>query len=172
VLLVRYTDMQCELTPGGWQAFQAVLAALDAVAQKHSVPLAAVAMRVVLDIAAVAAVIVGTHLDDKKQNEHLAGNLAVFTLTLDQADRKAIAAAQEGLTPLPGDCGDEYRYPSHVLGEYLELDQEEREEQEALKATIAKGERVEKSSGSPWEPICVSLVEGCGHRGKVRRRSE
>lgn len=93
---------------GGWSRFQSLLAVLDEVAQRHGATLANVATRWVLDHAAVAGAIVGVRLGER---EHRAGSLATLALTLDADDRAAIDAAVAGLTPPPGDCGDEYRVP-------------------------------------------------------------
>ncbi|KAK8065517.1 hypothetical protein PG997_012264 [Apiospora hydei] len=86
---------------GGWATFQRVLRCLASVAQKHGVPIAAVATRWVLDIPVVSAVIVACGGPNSTWRPSL--------FALDDADREAIAEAQRGLTDIPGDCGDEYR---------------------------------------------------------------
>ena len=96
---------------GGWGAFQQLLRRIDEVATKHGVPMAAVASRAVLDHEAVAAIIVGTRLS---KSAHIEDTLAVFELTLDDEDRKALAKGRAYLKPLPGDCGDEYRKPPYL----------------------------------------------------------
>ena len=93
---------------GGWGPFQALLGALAPIARKHGVSLSNVASRWVLDHEAVAATIIGARLGE---NEHRADNLAVFDVQLDAEDRAAIAEATALLTPIGGDCGDEYRKP-------------------------------------------------------------
>lgn len=93
---------------GGWSVFQGLLHAAHAVAQKHAVSLATVASRWVLDQLGVAGVIVGARLG---QSAHLADTARVFACTLDDDDRQRIAVAQAACTPIPGDCGDEYRTP-------------------------------------------------------------
>lgn len=143
---------------GGWSPFQAVLRALDAIAKKHGVSIAAVAMRWVLDIPSVKAVIVGARLTAQSR-EYAERNLLVFQFALDEADRRVIAEAQEGLRDVPGDCGDEYRRAPYLtaagdLSHHVKEADEAREVREA----IAKGKRVEYLTGSKWEPICVSLA--------------
>lgn len=94
---------------GGWGLFQELLGALAAVAQKHKVSIANVAVRSVLDRPAVAGVIVGCRLGVA---QHIASNRRVFDLRLDEEDRSRIAAVtQKGcdLFERIGDCGDEYR---------------------------------------------------------------
>ncbi|MGH7804242.1 MAG: aldo/keto reductase [Candidatus Binatia bacterium] len=94
---------------GGWEHFQGLLAALDAVARKHGVTIAAVAMRAILDRPAVGGVIFGTRLGE---SEHLRENAKVASLVLDDEDRLRIEAASAGardLMAVIGDCGDEYR---------------------------------------------------------------
>ncbi|OHW98203.1 aldo keto reductase [Colletotrichum incanum] len=138
---------------GGWAPFQRVLKAVAGVARKHGVPVAAVAMRWVLDIPVVKAVIIGARLSTES-GKYMAGNLAAFGFSLDDADRAAIAEAQEALTDIPGDCGDEYRRPPFLtasgdLGDHIK----ERNERRKIEEAIASGHRVEYHSGSKWEPI-------------------
>ncbi|MBD3883215.1 aldo/keto reductase [Phormidium tenue FACHB-886] len=96
-------------TWGGWQLFQALLAALNSIAQRHNVSIANVAVRYVLDQPAVGGVIVGARLGIA---EHLQDNARVFDLTLDAEDYaqlEAIGAQSRDLFQVIGDCGDEYR---------------------------------------------------------------
>ncbi|KAL0943398.1 endoribonuclease L-PSP [Colletotrichum truncatum] len=139
---------------GGWAAFQHVLKAVATVARKHGVSIAAVAMRWVLDIPVVKAVIIGARLT-KESGVYAASKLAVFGFSLDDDDRALIAKAQEMLKDLPGDCGDEYRRPPFLtaagdLSDHIKESDEMREVEDA----IAAGKRVEYHSGSKWEPIC------------------
>ncbi|BEJ12320.1 hypothetical protein CspHIS471_0207800 [Cutaneotrichosporon sp. HIS471] len=137
---------------GGWKPFQALIESLAKIAAKHTVPLSAVATRYVLQQPGVAAVIVGSRLDAS----NIEANRAVFSFTLDATDLAAIAAAQDELTALPEDCGDEYRYPpfltasgdlSHHLSEDDDVHRKE------VERVIAADGRIEVSSGSPYEPI-------------------
>ncbi len=93
---------------GGWEVFQDLLHAVDAVARRHRVSIANVACRWVLDQPGVAGVIVGARLGE---SEHLDDNLRLFRFALSDPDRSAIEAASARLLPIPGDCGDEYRKP-------------------------------------------------------------
>ncbi|KAK1574580.1 endoribonuclease L-PSP [Colletotrichum navitas] len=141
---------------GGWAAFQGVLKAVAAVAQKHGVRVAAVAMRWVLDIPVVKAVIVGARLSEES-GKHTAGNLAVFGLSLDDEDRTAIAKAQEALADIPGDCGDEYRRAPFLtaagdLSDHVKGGDGGRRRREVEEA-VAAGGRVEYRTGSKWEPV-------------------
>ncbi len=136
---------------GGWDALQAILAALDGIAKKHRVAIANVATRWALDHPAVAAVIVGARLGE---NDHRDSNLAPFAFALDADDRRAIEKALAQTKAIPGDCGDEYRKPpfltasgdlSHHLGAMPR----------AFVATAFEGRpgRFRASSGSAFEPI-------------------
>ena len=82
---------------GGWRRFQALLHALDAVARRHRVGLASVAIRYVLDKPGVAVAIVGArdaaHLDELVQ-----------PVTLDESDRAAIASVVALASGPRGDC--------------------------------------------------------------------
>jgi aryl-alcohol dehydrogenase-like predicted oxidoreductase len=94
---------------GGWRLFQELLAALKRIADKHHVSIANVGVRYILDLPAVAGVIVGTRLSVA---EHIADNARVFNFSLDDDDRSAIDAVRgksRDLMKLIGDCGDEYR---------------------------------------------------------------
>ncbi|EON97875.1 putative endoribonuclease l-psp protein [Phaeoacremonium minimum UCRPA7] len=138
---------------GGWQAFQHLLKAAEAVAKKHNVPISAVATRWVLDIPVVKAVIVGSRLSSDSE-KYAKSNLATFSFSLDDEDRDLISEAQSGLTDIPGDCGDEYRQPPYLtaagdLSDHIKETAELRNVEQA----IAKGHRVEYRSGSKWEPI-------------------
>jgi diketogulonate reductase-like aldo/keto reductase/enamine deaminase RidA (YjgF/YER057c/UK114 family) len=135
---------------GGWAAFQGVLAAADRVAKKHKVSISNVATRWVLDHPAVAACIVGARLGE---SEHRADNLKVFGFALDNEDRAILDQSFAGTTPIPGDCGDEYRKPpyltasgdlSHHLGAIPNV----------FSATpmAQRPKRQRVSSGSVWEP--------------------
>jgi aryl-alcohol dehydrogenase-like predicted oxidoreductase/enamine deaminase RidA (YjgF/YER057c/UK114 family) len=93
---------------GGWDALQALLGAVKRVADRHRVSVANVATRWVLEQPAVAAVIVGARLGER---EHRADNARIAALALEPRDHDEIAAALEGVKPIPGDCGDEYRRP-------------------------------------------------------------
>jgi aryl-alcohol dehydrogenase-like predicted oxidoreductase/enamine deaminase RidA (YjgF/YER057c/UK114 family) len=137
---------------GGWAGFQRLLACLNAIARKHNVSLSNVASRWVLDQKAVAAIIIGARLGE---NEHRGDNLKLFAFDLDEADRAAIDQALLGLTPLNGDCGDEYRRPpfltasgdlSHHLDALPKLYQAEPMPEHRDRQRIG--------SGSVWESVC------------------
>jgi enamine deaminase RidA (YjgF/YER057c/UK114 family) len=134
---------------GGWAPFQGLLEALDGIAQKHTVSIANVASRWVLDHEAVGAVIVGARLGER---EHRADNFRVLSLDLDPDDRATIAAATATLAPIPGDCGDEYRRPpfltasgdlSHHLDAVAKI--------YAPTTVPARPKRARVDSGSIWE---------------------
>lgn len=99
----RYID-----EAGGWGPFQRLLSVLGDVARRHGVSIANVATRFILEQPAVSAVIIGARLGER---EHIQDNLRLLEFSLAAGDREAIAAAMAGLTPIPGDCGDEYRKP-------------------------------------------------------------
>ncbi len=93
---------------GGWNVLQGILTAAKAVAAKHRVSVANVAVRWVLAQEAVAAVIIGARLGE---SEHRSDNLAPFSFALDAEDRARLAEALAKARHVPGDCGDEYRRP-------------------------------------------------------------
>lgn len=72
-----------------------------------------------------------------------------------------IAQAQKELKEVPGDSGDEYRRKPFLtakgdLSDHLDKGGEEARRSRAVEEAIARGERVEASSGSPWEALAVS----------------
>lgn len=136
---------------GGWEPYQAILRAAADIARKHNVSLSNVASRWVLEHDAVAATIIGARLGE---SEHRDDNLNVFRFALDADDHAALDAAFAQTTPIPGDCGDEYRKPpfltasgdlSHHLDAIPSVYQ-------AI-AVPGKPGRLRVSSGSVWEPI-------------------
>lgn len=96
---------------GGWDALQAVLEAASAVARKHGVSISAVATRWVLDQPRVAGAIIGARLGERM---HADDTLRLFSFSLDAEDRARLDAATAATTPIPGDCGDEYRKPPYL----------------------------------------------------------
>jgi aryl-alcohol dehydrogenase-like predicted oxidoreductase len=83
---------------GGWDLFQTLLRTLDAIAKKHAVSIATVATRWVLDQKCVAGAIVGV-----RRGDHLPEHARVFSLTLDEADREALARVIAERKPIDGD---------------------------------------------------------------------
>ena len=99
----RYID-----EAGGWTPFQRLLQVLQETADRLGVSMANLASRFILEQPAVGAVIVGARLGE---SEHIASNRRLLDFSLDVEAREAIQAALNDLTPIPGDCGDEYRKP-------------------------------------------------------------
>ena len=136
---------------GGWSVLQSLLAALDAIARKHSVSIANVAARWTLDHEAVAAVIIGARLGERN---HSASNLKSFSFALDDDDRVRIAEASAAMVAISGDCGDEYRVPPFLtasgdLSHHLDAMPRAYE----AKPVEGRPERWRVSSGSAFEPI-------------------
>ncbi|MBW4024547.1 MAG: aldo/keto reductase [Proteobacteria bacterium] len=136
---------------GGWAAFQGILGAAAEIARKHGVSVANVATRWVLDHPAVAAAIIGARITER---EHRADNGRVFAFSLDASDRALLGEAFAATTPIPGDCGDEYRRPpfltasgdlSHHLATIPHVYQAE--------PVPGRPDRSRVSSGSMWEPL-------------------
>ena len=134
---------------GGWEPFQNLLQTLKKIGEKHAVSLTNVACRTILEQERVAAIIIGARLGE---SQHIVSNAGLFQFTLDQADHAQIDAALSQLTPIPGDCGDEYRKPpfltasgdlSHHLDHFPPPYQSESD---------ARG-RMRVVSGTKWETL-------------------
>jgi aryl-alcohol dehydrogenase-like predicted oxidoreductase len=94
---------------GGWKLFQDLLSTMHQIAEKHSVSIANIATRYILDRPAVAGVIIGVRLG---VSDHRADNSRVFNFRLDKDDSNSIEEVSEKSNDLfdtIGDCGDEYR---------------------------------------------------------------
>jgi aryl-alcohol dehydrogenase-like predicted oxidoreductase/enamine deaminase RidA (YjgF/YER057c/UK114 family) len=134
---------------GGWEAFQGVLRAADAVARRHGVSLTNVACRWVLEQPAVGAIIVGARLGVA---EHLRENLRVFDFALDEHDRAELDAAGARLRPIPGDVGDEYRKPPFLTASG-DLSHHVDSFPPPYEVRVGAGGRRVALSGTPWEPL-------------------
>jgi aryl-alcohol dehydrogenase-like predicted oxidoreductase len=95
-------------TAGGWEVFQNLLFVIDRVAKRHSVSVANVACRYILEQPMVGGIIIGARLGE---SEHIQDNLRLFQFSLDDRSLSEIGGALAKLQPIPGDCGDEYRKP-------------------------------------------------------------
>ena len=134
---------------GGWDALQRVLAVTSQIAAKHDVSMANVACRHILDFPAVAGIIIGARLGERA---HIEDNARLATLRFDDEDRAALHSVLATLTPIPGDCGDEYRKPP-----YLTASGDLSHHVESFPAPYAV-HRVSDSrsyclSGTVWEPM-------------------
>jgi enamine deaminase RidA (YjgF/YER057c/UK114 family) len=72
------------------------------------VGIANIASKYMLAQPAVGGVIIGARLG---QSAHITDNEKLFSFELDTQSLKQISEAIKSLTPIPGDCGDEYRKP-------------------------------------------------------------
>lgn len=97
----RYID-----EAGGWEKFQNLLNALRHTADEHNISMANVASRYILNQPGVGAVIIGARLGE---SEHIENNRSLLNFAPEEESWDAISDAINDLTPIPGDCGDEYR---------------------------------------------------------------
>ena len=93
---------------GGWDAFQALLRVLEAIASRHDVDIAAVAVRAMLDDPDASALIIGA-----RYGRHLPRLLRATTFSLTNADRAEIATVQ---SRSPGPVGDVYALERDATG--------------------------------------------------------
>ena len=134
---------------GGWAALQRVLRAAKDVAGRHDVSLTNVATRFIMEQPGVAAVIVGARLGERA---HIDDNQRLCSFQLTSDDRAHLEAAIATLTPIPGDCGDEYRVPPFLtasgdLSHHLDSFPPPFEVRPGPNGTT------KCFSGTPWEPL-------------------
>ena len=131
---------------GGWDIFQNLLITLKEISLESGRSIATIATKYQLGLPSVGAVIVGARLGESAYIEDAA---SLFTFELNDAQRLAISKILATLTPIPGDCGDEYRKPpfltasgdlSHHLDEFP-----------PVFAPRENGGRRYVDSGTPWE---------------------
>ncbi len=134
---------------GGWPALQRVLEVTAAIAAKHNVSMANVACRHILDFPHVAGVIIGARLGERA---HIDDNARITSLRFDDDDRRALRDVLATLTPIPGDCGDEYRRPP-----YLTASGDLSHHVDAFPAPYAVHKVSDRRSyclsGTVWEPL-------------------
>ncbi len=134
---------------GGWDALQRVLTVTAQIAKKHDASMANVACRHILDFPAVGGVIIGARLGERA---HIEDNARLASLRFDADDRAQLRDVLATLTPIPGDCGDEYRKPP-----YLTASGDLSHHVGAFPAPYSvrriDDQRSICLSGTPWEPL-------------------
>jgi aryl-alcohol dehydrogenase-like predicted oxidoreductase/enamine deaminase RidA (YjgF/YER057c/UK114 family) len=144
---------------GGWKLFQNVLSTLDTLAQKHQTSIANLSSRYVLENKNVAAVIIGARLGERS---HIEDHKELLNISLEKSDIDAIEQVISKLTPIPGNCGDEYRTPPFLtasgdLSHHLETIPE------AFEAVTISETRAQVYSGTIWESFagyCRAVKKG------------
>lgn len=134
---------------GGWDAYQSVLAAAERAARRLGVSVANVACRFMLDSPEVGGIIVGARLG---RSEHIADTLRLMDFEIDPESRADIEHAIAGLTPIPGDCGDEYRRPPFLTAAG-DLSDHFEEMPPPYPTFEGPGARTRALSGTVWEDL-------------------
>ena len=152
---------------GGWVPFQRILSTLHFIAQKYTsagspITISTIAIAYVLALPAVTSVIIGSRLASSSV-ANAESNRRALDVSLDEEDLQMIAQAQKELKEIPGDSGDEYRRKPFLtakgdLSDHLDKDGEEATRKRSVEEAILRGERVEVSSGSPYEALAVSII--------------
>lgn len=144
---------------GGWAPFQDLLKVIENVAKRHGVSMANIASRYMLENEEVAAVIVGARLG---ASEHIEDNKKIISIDLKAEDIEAIKAAQNNLTPVPGDCGDEYRKPPFLTASG-DLSHHLQSIPKAFSSVKTGKNRHQIFSGTVWEDFagyCRAVKDG------------
>jgi aryl-alcohol dehydrogenase-like predicted oxidoreductase/enamine deaminase RidA (YjgF/YER057c/UK114 family) len=134
---------------GGWGKFQQLLAVLSDVAKRHDVSIANVASRFMLEQPAVGGVIIGARLG---KSEHVQENTKLFQFSLTDEDKASIKRVQAELTPIPGDCGDEYRKPPFLTASG-DLSHHVDTIPPPFPTYVGSDGRIKALSGTIWEDI-------------------
>ena len=140
----RYID-----EAGGWEKFQNVLKALKQTADENNVSMANVASKYVLEQPAVGAIIIGARLGE---SEHIDNNQTLLNFNPKEDDWDEIKAAINDLTPIPGDCGDEYRKPPFLTASG-DLSHHIDKLPPPFPTKIGTDGRTQALSGTIWEDI-------------------
>ena len=122
---------------------------LDKVAKKRGVPIANVASRFILEQPAVGAVIIGARLG---RGAHIGDTLNLFEFSLDDESRKLIHESLAKLSPIPGDCGDEYRHPPFLTASG-DLSHHLKSFSKPFEAVTRPDGKTIVLSGTPWEEL-------------------
>ena len=93
---------------GSWANFQELLNILSLIAKEKGVRIANIASRYILEQRGVSGVIIGAR---PSQRAHIASNLNLYDIELNESDITQIKSLLAKFNPIPGDCGDEYRKP-------------------------------------------------------------
>ena len=96
---------------GGWDVYQNLLKVIKQIANAHNVSIANISTKYCLQNPFVAAVIIGARLG---KSEHLKDNFRMLKLKISDEDLNKINNAQNKLSTIPGNCGDEYRKPPYL----------------------------------------------------------
>lgn len=129
-----------KLTTGGWDVFRAALKTLEAVAQRHGVPLSALSAAYVASLGVDGIVLPPS-----------APKLPTLTTT----DVDEIRSAVNDLKTPRGNPGDETKYPAYLsaLPGDPKFNAQRAERITEIERIVGLGGRVEASSGARWEPV-------------------
>jgi aryl-alcohol dehydrogenase-like predicted oxidoreductase/enamine deaminase RidA (YjgF/YER057c/UK114 family) len=134
---------------GDWQNFQNVLQTLSDIANNNPLGMANIASRYILEQTGVGGVIVGARLGT---SEHIQSNFRIFEAELTNSEKLKIETALKLLSPIEGDCGDEYRKPPFLTASG-DLSHHIDNFPPPYAAKTGKDNRTQALSGTIWEDI-------------------
>lgn len=134
---------------GTWENFQHLLQTLADIAQNKAVDIANIASRYILEQNGVGGVIIGSR---PSKSEHIHSNLQIFGSALSEEEKLKIEIALQQLSPISGDCGDEYRKPPFLTASG-DLSHHIESFPPPYTSKIGKDSRIQVLSGTVWEDI-------------------
>lgn len=134
---------------GGWQNLQEILKVLKILSLKYDVSISNVASKFIMQKSSVGGVIIGVR---PGVSNHLEETLKLNSFMLEPTDISKIEVVLKTFSPIPGDCGDEYRKPP-----FLTASGDLSHHLDNMPLPYEKKQGVENSekvfSGTPWEPM-------------------
>lgn len=132
---------------GGWDNIQYLLKSLEQIAKQNQVSIANIASKFILSQEYVGGIIIGARLGE---SEHIEDSLKLFSFELSETDRKQIQEVIKHLTPISGDCGDEYRKPPFLTASG-DLSHHLNDIPKTYEVWEGKNNSTKVFSGTPWE---------------------
>lgn len=134
---------------GGWENYQSLLTLLSDMSLRYACDIANIAGRYILEQNGVGGIIIGARPGN---SGHIASNRRIFDMVLSDNDKSDIATVLATLSPIPGDCGDEYRKPPFLTASG-DLSHHIENFPPPYETKTGKDKRIHVLSGTVWEDL-------------------